>query len=251
MRTKIIKRAVDQLTPSQGKPILWDSELTGFGIRCRPSGAKIYILKTRIGGRQRWLTIGRHGSPWTPETARREALRLLGLKAAGNDPATFRDRQKGALTFAELAERFLTEYVPQHCKQRTAAEYRRALQLHINPVLGLQRISDVTRPDIARLHHRLRDKPYQANRCLAVLSKMMNLAEAWGLPVSASGRCELSISGQANRGDTQRRPDGRPSPDARCHRTSHQGRDDRWRERNIQSRAASSQARAAAAPVQS
>ncbi len=31
------------------------------------------------------------------------------------------------------------------------------------------------------LHHKLCDRPYQANRSLAVLSKMMNLAEQWGL----------------------------------------------------------------------
>jgi integrase len=82
--------------------------------------------------------------------------------------------------------RFLAEYVPQHCKPRTAEEYRRAVELHINPILGQQRISDLTRPDVARLHHRLCDKPYQANRTLAVMSKMMNLAEEWGLRTDGS-----------------------------------------------------------------
>jgi integrase len=181
METKITKRAVDRLTPDCVQSILWDAEIKGFGVRCRPSGAKFYVLKSRMGGRQRWLTIGRHGSPWTAETARSEALRLLGLKAAGQDPATLRDRQKGAITIAQFAARFLSEYVSQHCKRRTAEEYRRTVKLHINPALGQQRIGDLARADVARLHHRLRDRPYQANRTLAVLSKMMNLAEAWGL----------------------------------------------------------------------
>lgn len=179
MGTKITKRAVDQLSPL--KPILWDSAIKGFGIRRRSSGSKFYVLKTRIGGRQRWLTIGRHGSPWTPESARREAMRLLGLRAAGRDPASLRDCQKGAITIAQFGTRFLSEYVRQHCKARTAEEYRRALELHINPMLGQQRIADLTRADVARLHHQLRDRPYQSNRNLAVLSKMMNLAEQWGL----------------------------------------------------------------------
>jgi integrase len=187
MEIKITKRAVDQLAPNCGQSTtLWDSDVKGFGIRCRPSGAKFYVLKARIGGRQRWLTIGRHGSPWTVETARREAWRLLGLRAAGLDPATLRDRQRGAITVAQLGMRFLAEYVPQHCKPRTAEEYRRAVELHINPILGQQRISDLTRPDVARLHHRLCDKPYQANRTLAVMSKMMNLAEEWGLRTDGS-----------------------------------------------------------------
>ena len=102
MRTKITKRSVDQLSTA-APGLLWDSELKGFGVRCRASGAKHYVLKMRVGGRQRWLTIGRHGSPWTPDTARREAMRLLGLKASGGDPAAIRDRQKGAATIAEIS----------------------------------------------------------------------------------------------------------------------------------------------------
>ena len=161
----------------------------GFGVRCRASGAKHYVLKMRVGGRQRWLTIGRHGSPWTPDKARSEALRLLGLKAGGNDPASDRDRQKGAITIAELGARFLTEYVPQHCKANTAYEYRRAVELFINPALGRHRISDVLRADVARFHHDLRDRPYQANRALGVLCKMLNLAEEWGLRPDGSNPC--------------------------------------------------------------
>lgn len=186
MPHKITKRTVDQLSPGTSDILVWDSELRGFGVRCRPSGAKHYVLKTRIGGRQRWLTIGRHGSPWTPDTARREALRLLGLRASGQDPATERDRQKGAVTIAELGDRFLREYVPQHCKPRTAEEYGRSVTNYINPVLGRHRIADLTRADIGQLHHDFRDRPYQANRALAVLSKMMNLAEVWGLRLDGS-----------------------------------------------------------------
>ncbi|MDH2348140.1 Arm DNA-binding domain-containing protein [Bradyrhizobium sp. SSUT77] len=36
-------------------------------------------------GRQRFVTIGPHGVPWTPELARKEAKRLLGLVANGKD----------------------------------------------------------------------------------------------------------------------------------------------------------------------
>jgi hypothetical protein len=182
MPQKITKRSVDQLSANGSvATLLWDAEVKGFGVRCRPSGAKRYVLKVRIGGRQRWLTICRHGSPWTPDSARREALRLLGLKAAGTDPATARDRQKRAATVAELADRFLREHVVRHCKPRTREEYQRAVNCYIKPGLGHHRITDLTRADVAQFHHRHRDCPYQANRSLAVLSKMMNLADAWGL----------------------------------------------------------------------
>jgi integrase len=189
MEGKVTKRAIDQLSASELGTVLWDAEIRGFGIRCRQSGAKHYILKMRVGGRQRWITIGRHGSPWTPESARSEALRLLGLKAAGKDPALERDRQKGVITVAELGARFLRDYVPQHCKPRTAYEYRRSVELFINPALGRHRISDVLRADVAGFHHDLRDRPYQANRALGVFSKMMNVAEEWGLRPDGSNPC--------------------------------------------------------------
>jgi integrase len=189
MSPKINKRTVDQLSPGERDQVVWDGEVRGFGIRCRRSGAKHYVLKMRVGGRQRWLTIGRHGSPWTPGTARREALQLLGLKAARRDPASERDHQKGAITVAALGARFLDEYVPQHCKARTAYEYRRAVELFINRALGRHRISDVQRADVSRFHHDLRDRPYQANRALGVLSKMMNVAEEWGLRPDGSNPC--------------------------------------------------------------
>ena len=69
----------------------------------------------------------------------------------------------------------------ERCKPSTQGEYRRAIDLFIVPAIGGFKIVDVERKDIAELHHKYRNKPYQANRTLGVLSKMFNLAEIWGL----------------------------------------------------------------------
>ena len=90
---------------------------------------------------------------------------------------------------AQLAERFLEEYVPLHCKPRTQVEYWHAVDRYILPALGSVRVVALTREEVAELHHGLQDKPYQANRTLGVLSKMMNLAEAWGLRPDHSNPC--------------------------------------------------------------
>jgi hypothetical protein len=63
---------------------IWDSDVRGFGVR-RQRRDPVYVLKTRIDGRQRLLTIGTQGKGWTVDSARREAARLLGLIAAGTD----------------------------------------------------------------------------------------------------------------------------------------------------------------------
>ena len=89
MQGKITKHSVDALKPATGgaEAVLWDAELKGFGVRAQRGGAKSYVLHYRAGSGRgaplRKLTIGRHGSPWTPETARSEAKRLLGVVANG------------------------------------------------------------------------------------------------------------------------------------------------------------------------
>jgi integrase len=194
MRGKITKRAVDALMPTDGaEAVLWDSELKGFGVRVQRGGAKSYILHYRVGtGRGaplRKLTIGRHGSPWTPETARHEAKRLLGLVETGVDPAADKIARQEAPTMAELAERFLSEHADTKRKASTALEYKRLLHKVILPALGRRKAADVSRADVAKLHHANRSTPYQANRLLAVLSKMFNLAERWGLRQDGSNPC--------------------------------------------------------------
>ncbi len=176
-RARITKTVVDGLKPGG---LVFDERVIGFGVRCQRA-SKVYIVKTRVKGRQRWITIGPHGSPWTVERARAKATALLGEIAAGGDPATARDDEKAAGTFAEFADRYLTEYAATKKKMRSAASDRTNLDLNILPALGRRRLTEIVRGDIAKLHHALRHKPGAANRCLSLLSKMFNLAERWGL----------------------------------------------------------------------
>ena len=165
-----------------------DSELTGFGVRVRKSGRKNYILQTRIDGKLRWFTIGRHG-PLTADEARTKALEILASAKKGIDPRGDTAKPEAEPVMTDLGKRFLEDYVPVHCKPRTQEEYRRSVDLFIDPVIGTKQVAEVRRKDIAELHHGLRDKPYQANRTLGVLSKMFSLAEVWGWRPDGSNPC--------------------------------------------------------------
>lgn len=90
---------------------------------------------------------------------------------------------------AAVCDRFLDQHVAQRCKPTTAREYRRVIDLHIKPALGSRRIGDITRADVGGLQNEMRAVPYQANRTLAVLSKLFNLAEVWGLRPDGSNPC--------------------------------------------------------------
>jgi integrase len=108
------------------------------------------------------------------------ARRLLGEIAEGKDPAAVRDAQRAVPTFKEFSERYLTEYAVPRKKPRSVEEDRRNLRLHIWPELAKRRLTDIADSDIARLHAKGKSRPANANRCLALLSHMFNIAEKWG-----------------------------------------------------------------------
>src|SRR5271168_5292844 len=106
-RQRIGLREVRKLGPGQ---ILWDSAVPAFGARRQKGEAVSYVLFYRTTeGRQRWFTIGRHGAPWTPDTAREEAKRLLGDVARSGDPAADKKASRKARTVAELCDLYLAD----------------------------------------------------------------------------------------------------------------------------------------------
>ena len=140
-RQRIGLREVRALEPGE---TVWDATVPGFGARRQTGPAVSYFLKYRNeDGRQCWHSIGRHGAPWTPETARATARRLLGAVAAGTDPAAARRARKAAPTVADLANRFLAEHVETKRKPRTVSEYARLLQKAVLPELGSKRVAPV------------------------------------------------------------------------------------------------------------
>ncbi len=185
---KLTRRAVEALKPNGADTVYWDGELTGFGVRVRKSGRKNYVLQIRVRGKLRWFTLGQHGRI-TADEARAAALEILAQAKKGVDPRDADAKRKAEPVMTELGRRFLEEYVPVHCKPSTQGEYRRSVELFIDPAIGEMRIAEVERKDIAKLHFDLRDKPYQANRTLGVLSKMFSLAEIWGMRTDGSNPC--------------------------------------------------------------
>ena len=114
---------------------------------------------------------------------------LLGEVSAGRDPAEDRDRARAAHALGSVFEQFLAEHVETKLKLQSAQEYRRIGRLYVLPALKNRLVSDVKRSELARLHHGMRDKPYQANRTLALLSKFFNWCEKHGLRPDGSNPC--------------------------------------------------------------
>jgi hypothetical protein len=158
-RNRLGLRQVRALRPGE---TIWDASLTGFGARRQKSAGVSYVLFYRTKeGRQRWFTIGRHGTPWTPETAREEAKRLLGAVAHGADPAAEKKIGRKARTIAELCDlyfadaeagRLVTRRRTQK-KASTLAVDRGRIARHIKPLLGQLKVGAVTRQDAEAFMH--------------------------------------------------------------------------------------------------
>src|SRR5215468_5701724 len=100
MLAKITKSVVDRLQPGS---MVWDTSLVGFGAR-RQLRHVHYLLRYRLNGKQRFHSIGRNGT-FTPDAARTEAQRLLGLVAQRLDPA--QTRAKPTECFGSELERYI------------------------------------------------------------------------------------------------------------------------------------------------
>lgn len=175
---KLTKQFVDSLSPENGDQIIFDDGLPGFGVRVKPSGVKSWVIRYRAGRRNRSLTLGKC-SVLTPDEARREAKIRLGEISRGADPSTERKENRKAPTVAELAEDYLNRHAIPNKRPRSVADDKSLLDRFVSPAMAKKRVKDITRRDIEKLKLSLADRPYQANRLHALLSKMFALAVAW------------------------------------------------------------------------
>jgi integrase len=152
-------RQVRALKPGE---LTWDPTLPGFGARRQRGEAVSYVLFYRTKeGRQRWYTIGRHGAPWTPESAREEAQRLLGDVANKADPAAEKRAARNAQSVSDLCDLYLADAEAGRIvtrrraakKASTLATDRGRIERHIKPLLGRHAVASITREDIETFMH--------------------------------------------------------------------------------------------------
>jgi integrase len=150
---RIGKRTVDAVgVPNEGESRLWDTEIKGFFVRVYSTGRRVYAVKYRMGRLQRIFTIGLHGSPWTPETARDRAQAALDSVRRGEDPAIEKKDAREALSVKELIDSYLADGPATKPAKRdtTWANDSSNLRRHIEPLLGQKLALSVTKEDAAK-----------------------------------------------------------------------------------------------------
>ena len=187
-KIKISKRTVDALEPREKAYVVYDADLTGFGVRVAPAsakspdGLKTFLVEYRPGAggrsvRSVRLAIGRYGVI-TPDDARRIARDKLAQARTGDDPAAQRRQDRGTPTVVAVAEKWMAEQVGEKFSAKTRILYRSYLDRHVLPAIGTKKLNLVTPGDVDAIHVALgaAGKQPTANRLVSMLSAVFNFA---------------------------------------------------------------------------
>jgi integrase len=176
----ITLRSIDAIKSCPtGDVYTWDTYLRGFGVRVTPKGVKSYVLQYRVsGGPARRKTIGMHGSPWTTQTARKEAERLLMIVRQGIDPVEAQreaKRKEKALNVSAYCDFFVDLYLQPHWPD-TWPEAMRTLENVVKPRWGKRSLLSLKRADMVKLMDEYADRPGRKKYVHSLLRKMFNWA---------------------------------------------------------------------------
>lgn len=190
-RPRLTTKLAHSLPPSDRPTILYDADLTGFGIRVsaaspkNPKGTRTWILEYRPGhgGRRiskRRISLGRL-EVLSADAARSMALdHLAELRLRQADPAERIAKARSASTVDQLKEAYFAATNP-HRKPTTRKLYDGLWRVHISPFVGSLRPDDITKTRVTDLHLQIgREHPATANRVIVLLSHFFEWCREFG-----------------------------------------------------------------------
>ena len=178
---KLSKTVVERIKAADQDVVVWDNSLPGFGVRVKPSGVRSYIIqyRNRNTSASRRLTLGQHGPLLTFDQAKKQARAMLADAMRGEDPVEIRKTARRAPSIADLSVDYLERHAIPKKRPKSVRDDRAMLDNIILPKLGAKKVDAIGRRDIEAIQVAMKDRPYQANRVLSLMSKMFNLAVEW------------------------------------------------------------------------
>jgi len=181
-RIKLTKRAVDQASPpiEVRQAFIWDTDVSGFGLRITKAGTKSYIFQYRnTSGTAKRKTIGKHGAI-TADNARQIAREWYFYAKKGGDPAADARSARDAPSISDLCDDYLSRHAQRNKRARSLEGDIDYINRFIKPAWGRKKVLEVSLADVERLAASLGERKTTANRLVSLLSKMFNLARKWG-----------------------------------------------------------------------
>ena len=176
------KQALTDLTVKRVKPgperfDLWDTTVSGLGLRVFPSGKKSFFLSYRIDGVRRRDTLGKFPDLSLAD-ARARAMLMRGQLACGDDPK--QEDEPRALTFGDLLPLFITLHCEQKNKPSTIRATKALLTNECLPTWRNRPVTAITRRDVNTVLDRMvaRGSKGAAVNCRAAMSKFFRWCAA-------------------------------------------------------------------------
>jgi integrase len=136
---------VSRVRPEAAPFNAWDTKQPGLVLRVQPTGHRAFKVVYSFRGRPRWWHVGDVGRVGLSD-ARRMAKRVLLDVAEGKDPVAERKAERGAGTFAELAEQYVNEHAKKKNRSWRQADY--LIRKHLLPRWGKLEVKSISRADV-------------------------------------------------------------------------------------------------------
>jgi integrase len=156
----------------------YPDKVRGLNILVTAGGWRGFVLRYRVAGRQRQMTIGEFPA-WSISAARARALELRRLVDQGIDPLQQEaDDRAAGMTVSSF---YYLVYEPLHVETKRPSWARDVRSMVVNDIIGPiggLAVQDLDQADIAAmLRHVSKRAPVRANRVRAVLSHLCAFAE--------------------------------------------------------------------------
>lgn len=177
---------------------VWDAIVPGFHVQITPGGNKAFRVQfQRSGGAKVQVTLGEFPSLST-EAAREKARILRQLHRDGRDIKAHLLGERKAQDLDDLVKIWRADFAPR-LKKTTQDSYESIIKTTLLPALGSRFVKDLGYEDVKNLYRDARERtPTQANRAVAVLSKLFSIAETEGMRPDGSNPCR-KVSREADK----------------------------------------------------
>ena len=173
LKRRLTELYVRKLKPKAQPFLVWDTHQRGLAVRVQPTGARAWKCIYSHHGRPRWLHLGDAGAIGLADARTLAAEAMLAV-ARGKDPAAEKRAERGAGTFAELAERYVEHYAKRRNKSWAQAD--KLIRRHALPRWGKLQAASIIRADVRAMMSRI-EAPVLANQVLAAVSAVFS----WGV----------------------------------------------------------------------
>jgi integrase len=171
-KRKLTAIFLQKVKPQARAYLLWDTLQRGLALRVEPTGYKAWKLVYRYHGRPRWYHLAAADAIGLAD-ARRIAAKLMLRVIEGQDPAAEKRAERGAGTFAEMANRYVEEYAKKKNKSWQQADY--LVRRYLLPAWGSLLANTITRADVRSVMSKM-NGPIHANQVLASASAIFTWA---------------------------------------------------------------------------